>query len=347
MSDEKTPRRIARLTLQDGRPSVTGSAVDVADLHPLAGGASRDSWAFTAVHADGTRERLVMRRDLATTMTGSALTRAQEFTLMQAAHRHGVTCARVRWLCDSHEPLDFPFFIMDFVDGISIGRKVMTSPELAAARTALPQQMARELARIHSLDWQRESLNFLRQPASDTPARDAVSEVYAVLDALNAHILALELALRWCATHAPEPQRITFVHGDFRVGNVLVGPDGLTAVIDWEFAHVGDPAEDLGYLCMRDWRFGSDTLRAIGLTTREAFLVDYEQASGVKVDRSAVDWWEVFGNVRWAAICLSQAQRHLSGADPSVELASLGRRSLDMQAEALALIGRLRAKVTP
>ncbi|MBK9121943.1 MAG: phosphotransferase family protein [Chloroflexi bacterium] len=325
---------------------MVGVSVEVSDLQALAGGASRDSWAFVASYADGTRERLVMRRDLATTMTESALTRAQEFALMQAAYRHDIACARVRWLCDSREPLDFPFFIMDYVEGVSIGRKVMTSPELAAARAVLPQQMARQLARIHSLDWHTEPLAFLRRPSSDNPAQNAITDVYDVLDSLDAHIPALELALRWCVLNVPMPQRITFVHGDFRVGNLLVGPDGLTAVIDWEFAHVGDPAEELGYLCMRDWRFGSDALRAAGLTTREAFLTDYEQASGVKVDRSAVDWWEVFGNVRWAVICLSQAQRHLSGADPSVELASLGRRSLDMQAEALALIKRLPAKVT-
>lgn len=340
-----TPSNLAR-GLSRYLTDITGTVVEVSDLQALAGGASRDSWAFVAAYADGTRERLVMRRDLATTMTGAALTRAQEFALMQAAYRHGVACARVRWLCDSPEPLERPFFIMEYVDGVSIGRKVMTAPELAAARAVLPRQMARQLARIHSLDWQQPTLEFLRRPVSNMPAHDAVADVYDVLDSLDAHIPALELALRWCAVNAPTPQRITFVHGDFRVGNLLVGTEGLTAVIDWEFAHVGDPAEELGYLCMRDWRFGSDSLRAAGLTTREAFLAEYEQASGVQVDRSAVDWWEVFGNVRWAVICLSQAQRHLSGADPSVELASLGRRSLDMQAEALALIERLMKQVT-
>jgi aminoglycoside phosphotransferase (APT) family kinase protein len=323
---------------------VVGSEVEVSDLQALAGGASRDSWSFQASYADGTREKMVMRRDLATTMTDSALTRAQEFALMLAAYRHDVACARVRWLCETSEPLDHPFFIMDYVNGISIGRKVMTAPELAAARTALPQQMARQLARIHSLDWHDDSLAFLRKPMTDSPAREAVAELYDTLDSLGAHIPALELALRWCALNVPQTQRITFVHGDFRVGNLLVGPEGLTAVIDWEFAHVGDPAEELGYLCMRDWRFGSDTLRAAGLTTRDAFLAEYEQAAGISVDRAAVDWWEVFGNVRWAVICLNQAQRHLSGADPSVELASLGRRSLDMQSEALALIRRLQGE---
>ena len=136
--------------------------------------------------------------------------------------------------------------------------------------------------------------------------------------------------------------------GDGRTGgnnafdpNLLVDADGLAAVIDWEFAHVGDPCEELGYLCLRDWRFGNDSLRVGGLSKRETFLQAYEGFSNTQIDRHSVDWWEVFGNVRWAAICLNQAERHLSGRESSVELASLGRRSLDMQAEALSLICEL------
>jgi aminoglycoside phosphotransferase (APT) family kinase protein len=131
---------------------------------------------------------------------------------------------------------------------------------------------------------------------------------------------------------------VTVLHGDFRVGNLLVDTAGLAAVIDWEFGHIGDPIEEIGYLCMRDWRFGNDHLHAGGLCDRERFITAYEYASGTTVDRGAADWWEIIGNIRWGVICLSQAERHLSGRDPSVELASLGRRSAEMQLEALLLI---------
>lgn len=319
----------------------TSQNVVITDVQPLAGGASRDSWAFTAVFAEGNRQRYVLRRDLPTTMNETALTRANEFVMMRAAYDQGVRCAQVRWLCEESAVLGQPFFIMDYIAGISIGRKVMTAPELAEARQALPAQMAEQLSLIHGLAWQSDALGFLAQPKTGNPAREAVADAYRRIDMLGANIPAIEYILRWCDRHAPPPERITFIHGDFRVGNLLIDTNGLSAVIDWEFAHVGDPCEELGYLCLRDWRFGNDALRMAGLSQREPFIQMYERYANVKIDRSAVDWWEVFGNLRWAIICLNQAQRHLSGQDVNVELASLGRRSLDMQAEALALIRRI------
>ena len=337
-ADEIKERVGMYLTAETGRP------VTVIEAQILAGGASRDSWSFSALFTDGSQARFVLRRDLPTTMNESALTRADEFAMMRAAFEHGIKCAQVRWLCEDPEPLGQPFFIMDYVDGVSIGRKVMTAQELAQARQMLPAQMAEQLALIHRLDWKSHALDFLAQPKTINPAREAVANAYGLVDALDANVPALEYILRWCDLHAPAAERITFIHGDFRVGNLLVDSDGLAAVIDWEFAHIGDPCEELGYLCLRDWRFGNDSLRTSGLSQREPFIQMYEQYADISVDRSAVDWWEVFGNVRWAIICLKQAQRHLSGQDPSVELASLGRRSLDMQAEALALIQRINAQ---
>jgi aminoglycoside phosphotransferase (APT) family kinase protein len=315
----------------------TGQSVEIMEMTPLAGGASRDSWAIEAKIGDDV-EKLVLRRDFPTTMNENALTRAQEYRLMQVAHECGVKVARMRWQCDDPTVLGLPFFIMDFVEGVSIGRKVITAPELAKAREVLPEQMAEQLARIHTIDPESHQIDFLQRPRDNNPSLEAVASTYTILDRLGVHVPALEFALRWCERHAPLPQRITFLHGDFRVGNLLVDTGGLAAVIDWEFAHIGDPLEEIGYLCMRDWRFGSDHLRAGGLSDRERFIQAYEHFSGLMVDRSTADWWEIMGNIRWAAICLSQAERHLSGRDPSVELASLGRRSAEMQLEALMLI---------
>jgi aminoglycoside phosphotransferase (APT) family kinase protein len=315
----------------------TGHSVEITRMTPLAGGASRDSWAIEAKIGD-TVEKLVLRRDFPTTMNENALTRAQEYRLMQVASECGVKVARMRWQCDDGAVLGLPFFIMDFVEGVSIGRKVITAPELAKARELLPEQMAEQLARIHTIDVDAHHLDFLQRPRDNNPSFEAVASTYMMLDRLGVHVPALEFALRWCERHRPPPQRITFLHGDFRVGNLLVDTNGLAAVIDWEFAHIGDPLEEIGYLCMRDWRFGNDHLHAAGISDRERFIQAYEEFSGFKVDRSAADWWEIIGNIRWAVICLSQAERHLSGRDPSVELASLGRRSAEMQLEALILI---------
>ncbi|MFW5748723.1 MAG: phosphotransferase family protein [Chloroflexota bacterium] len=317
----------------------TGAEVRITGAKPLAGGASRESWALT-VAIDEVEEALVMRKDMPTTMNEQALTRRQEFTLMQAAYDAGVRVARMRFLCEDPDVLGLPFFLMDFVPGVSIGTKVIRDPALEHARSVLPEQMAEQLAIIHSM--QVDHLDFLQGPPDSlTHAQAVVQATRQVLDDLGLHVPAFEYALRWAEQHAPTDEPLTFAHGDFRIGNLLVDENGLAAVIDWEFAHLGSPAEELGYLCMRDWRFGNDHLHAAGLCPRERLIRAYEAASGRAVDRDAVDWWEIMGNIRWGVICLSQANRHLSGEDPSVELASLGRRSAEMQLEALRLIEKV------
>lgn len=318
--------------------AVSGQTARLTNAIPLSGGASRETWLLD-VTLDGTPHQFVLRRDLPTQMWEGALTRDQEFRVMRAAYDSGVTCARVRWSCEDKTVLGSAFFIMDYVPGESIGRRVITAPDLAEARQRLPEQIAHELAKIHAIDINAHGLDFLpRPPAGQSPAQAVVTSTYALLDELGVHNAAFEVALRWAQQHLPPTHDITFIHGDCRIGNLLVGPQGLTAVIDWEFAHIGDPLEELGYPCMRDWRFGNGRLHFAGLCDRERFLIAYERYSGRTVDRAAVTWWEIMGNIRWGVICLSQAQRHLSGADPSVELASLGRRSVEMQLEALRLI---------
>ena len=320
---------------------VSGSSARVVGAQPLAGGASRDMWVID-VEIDGEALRLVLRRDSATVMYDQALSRASEFRLMQFAHEQGVRVARPRWCCTDPEVLGSPFFLMEYVPGVAIGRKVVGAPELAAARAVLPQQMAEQLARIHQLDPTAHGLDFLpRPPQRMSPVQEVLDQTYALLDALDITNPAFEFALRWAARHAPAANGLTLVHGDFRVGNLIVDADGLAAVADWEFAHLGDPDEELGYLCMRDWRFGVGHLRMGGLSDRETFLRAYEYHSGRAVSREAVDFWELIGNLRWGAICLAQANRHLSGQDQSVEYASLGRRSAEMQYEMLRLIEQM------
>ena len=315
----------------------TGSNVKIENAVPLAGGASRDMWVID-LSIESSHQKLVLRRDTPTTMHEQALSRAQEFAVMQAAFERGVRVARPRWLCDDPSVLGGAFFLMDYIEGIAIGRKVVQMPELAAAREVLPEQMAEQLALIHTL----EPLDFLpRSPEGRSPAQDAVHYCYTVLDTLGIANPAFELALRWADQHAPPCDQPTFVHGDFRLGNLIVNAQGLAAVADWEFAHMGDPMEELGYPCMRDWRFGVGHLRLGGIAEREPFLQAYERHSGRKVNRKAVDFWEFLGNLRWGVICLAQANRHLSGREPSVELASLGRRSAEMQMEMLRLMRQI------
>lgn len=314
----------------------SGASISIDEMMPLPGGASRDTWMLSGVLGNEPVQ-LVLRRDLETSMVDTALSRAEEFQVMQAAFEAGVMVPRPRWHSADATLLGKPFFIMDYVEGVSIGVKVVRAPELEAARQRLPDQLGEQLAQIHML----EPLPFLQgPPAGVSPAQAAVAAVRGMIDHLGIHNPAIELGLVWAEENAPACEQMTLVHGDYRVGNLLVGTEGLNAIVDWEFCHVGDPAEDLAWPCVRDWRFGNGRLHFAGIGERDAFLTAYERASGRRVDRRAVDYWEILGNLRWAATCLSQANRHLSGADPSVELASLGRRSVEMQMEMLRLIGR-------
>ncbi|MEO8609793.1 MAG: phosphotransferase family protein [Chloroflexota bacterium] len=312
--------------------------VDIEALQPLAGGASRDSWLVKAkVGSD--IQQFVLRRDLATTMYDKALARDQEFLVMKAVCESGVLAPRPRWYCLEPAILDQPFFIMDFVDGISIGTQVVNQPELAVARTALPGQMGEQLAKIHALDTTQNKLGFLPHPrVGFSPAQEAIAQIRGMILKLAVHNPVFEFGLRWLQQNAPKTDKPVFLHGDFRVGNFLVGEKGLNGIIDWEFARIGDPLEDLAWPCLRDWRYGNGQLRLGGIGQREPFIQAYERGSGRAIDRKAVDYWEILGNLRWAVTCLSQANRHLSGGDPSVELASLGRRSSEMQFEMLQLI---------
>jgi aminoglycoside phosphotransferase (APT) family kinase protein len=320
---------------------VSGAPATITSVQPLAGGASRDMWLVEAT-LNGKPEKLVLRRDLPTTMLEQALTREQEFKLMQAADESGIKVAKPRYLCTDASVLDAPFFIMNFVEGVSIGRRVVQLPELETAREKLPEQMAEQLAKIHQIDTIKHRLGFLPVPRlAHNPVQEAIQQGRDALKKLSIDHPAFEFALRWAEQHAPKSERTTFLHGDFRIGNLIINEQGLQAVADWEFGHMGDPHEELGYCCMRDWRFGMGKRRVGGVGDREPFLAAYERYSGTRVDRKAVDYWEFLGNLRWAIICMSQANRHLSGREPNVELASLGRRSAEMQFEMLKLIEQM------
>ncbi|NOK62528.1 MAG: phosphotransferase family protein [Chloroflexi bacterium AL-W] len=312
-------------------------------LHPISGGASRETWALDIEVESGSQvghHALIFRMDQASSMNPEALERSEEFALLQVAYAAGVKAPQPRWLDAVGAALGRPFLLMDRVEGESIGPRVVRRPEFAQAREHLPQQMAEQLARIHAIDPTIPKLGFLPRPPEEySPARHAIDGVRQQLDQLGIQRPALEFGLRWLAQHVPRHEEHVLIHGDFRIGNLIVGPEELRAVIDWEFAHVGDPHEDLAWPCVRDWRFGNDTLRVGGVGDVETYVTAYEALSGRTIDRTALHYWEVMGNVRWAATCYVQADRHLSGADPSIELVSLGRRAAEMELEFLTLIG--------
>jgi aminoglycoside phosphotransferase (APT) family kinase protein len=220
------------------------------------------------------------------------------------------------------------WMILDRLDGETIPRKLLRDPEYAGARASLVGQCARALAALHRLT-----------PA-DLPGLaggDQLAQFGEVLHALGTPRPALELALRRLDATRPSEGAPTVVHGDFRTGNLLVDRQGLRAVLDWELAHVGDPLEDLGWFCVRAWRFGSAG-RAGGFGSDDALVTEYERAGGRSVDRTALRWWEAVGTFKWAVMCMLQAASHRSGGRRSVELAAVGRRVCENEWDLLHLL---------
>jgi aminoglycoside phosphotransferase (APT) family kinase protein len=213
------------------------------------------------------------------------------------------------------------------VDGETIPRRILRDPALAPAREGFAVDCGRILAGIASIPLDAVELR----------AADPVTLVEAMLDRTATRRPAFEFALHWLRTHRPPEGRTAVVHGDFRSGNLILGPDGVRAVLDWELAHVGDPREDLGWLCARVWRFGAP-LAVGGMGSIPDLLDAYALHGGDRLEPADLFWWQVLATLRWGAICLEQARVHLAGEYRSVELATIGRRAAEMEYELMRML---------
>jgi aminoglycoside phosphotransferase (APT) family kinase protein len=312
----------------------------VQGLRRLSGGASRITSAFDLETGDGAAPRpLILQMDRSGGAPGRAKARLEE-GLLEAAGRAGVPVPAViaapDWDADpdaAADPLGGAWLVVERLEGETIPRKILRDPEWAVARDALTVQCGSALAAIHTID-----------PATvaGLPPTDPLGDPLALLDTLGEVRPALELGVRWLAAHRPDAgpnaDATVTVHGDFRNGNLLVGPDGLRGVLDWELAHAGDPAEDIGWLCAPAWRFGGPG-EVGGFGTLAELLGAYEEAGGAPVAPERVHWWQVYATVKWAAICALQAWVHLGGMTRSVELAAIGRRVCESEWDLFVLLG--------
>lgn len=304
----------------------------VRGLRRLSGGASGETWSFEAVMPGGQVRRLVLRRP----RPGGVV---PEAAVLRAAAAAGVPVPAVVAAGDDEGPLGAGFLVVEQVDGETIARRILRDEAFAEARRRLVGQCAAALGAIHRM-----------APVPGLPEPDVLAQLDAAVAGFAAAgwpSAAFELALRWLVATRPAPAGRVVVHGDFRLGNFIVGPEGLRAVLDWELAHVGDPVEDLGWLCVRAWRFGNDDRRVAGLGDADELLSAYREASGRTVDPAALRWWEVFGTLKWGVACMVQAQAHLSGASRSVELAAVGRRVAENEWDLLTALAEAGALPPP
>ncbi|MCW2685241.1 MAG: aminoglycoside phosphotransferase [Mycobacterium sp.] len=313
---------------------VLGDDVSVDDLRTLTGGASRTTWAFTARTARGLHALILQtgppdwgHLPLAGAVHAGMELEARVQALAAAA---GAPVPHILVADDSPAALGNPFLICQEIAGQTIARKIARGLD-ETGRAALLQQCAEALARIHRAD-----------PAgADLDQQDQLTEWRSRLDDMHDTTATLEWAFRWLAAHRPPASTTRLVHGDFRMGNLIVDGARLAAVLDWELVHAGDAYEDLAWFCIRAWRFGApEHLGAGGLGSVESFLCAYERASGTTVDRVRFRWWLILATLRWGVICRYQAERHLSGQTPSVELAAIGRRVCETEWDLLDLLDR-------
>jgi aminoglycoside phosphotransferase (APT) family kinase protein len=309
--------------LAAGLAKVLGGDVVVENLRPLTGGASRTTWAFDAV-ADERRPLILRTGPPDEVHAGMEL----EARVQQRAAAAGAPVPHILAADNSPAALGNPYLICEAIEGETIVRRIQRSLDDDGCERLL-QQCAQALAAIHRADPSGAGL-------SDD---DQLTEWRQRLDEMGDTTATFEWAFRWLSAHRPpsSPQRL--VHGDFRMGNLIVDESGLAAVLDWELVHLGEAYEDLAWFCIRAWRFGApEHLGAGGLGSVESFLSAYETAAGTTVDRDAFRWWLTLATLRWGVICRFQAERHLSGQTPSVELAAIGRRVAETEWDVLDLL---------
>jgi aminoglycoside phosphotransferase (APT) family kinase protein len=312
-----------RAALAAGAAAHYGRPVEVDGPLPLLGGSSRELWSFDVL-VEAERHELVLRRD--PPGDDDPARRRREAEALAAAAEHGVPVPRLLWADDELG------LAMARLDGEAIPRRLLRDERYATARERLVDEVARAAAALHAVPL--EEVPSLE--ASLPPAEAAVAGLEADLDRLGEPHPALELGLRWLRRHLPAPVEPGLVHGDLRLGNLLVDEAGLVGVLDWELVHAGDPAEDLGWLCVRSWRFGNDDRPAAGCGTREELLAAYARAGGRAISLEQLRFWEVYGNVRWGVICLVQAQLGLRQG--SLERAAIGRRTCEPEWDLLAMV---------
>ncbi|WP_435950941.1 phosphotransferase family protein [Psychrobacter sp. DM8] len=335
-----TASKITPQAISDFIQQKTGaSKVTVDNLKLLSGGAIQQNWAFDA-HIEGGdmpgRLEGVLRADAP---SGVAIShgRDDEFALFKLMFEAGVRVPEPLWMGDK-DLFDVAFFIMRRVGGTAAAHRLAKDLTLGGDRRKLAQTLGSELAKIHAIRPPQSALSFLEVP-NQPVAKLLIERSRTFLDEHTAPYPTLEWVLCWLEDNQPAQTQLTLCHRDYRTGNYMVDAQGLTGILDLEFADWSDPLEDIGWFCAKCWRFGNDDAEAGGIGTREDFYAGYEQTSNQTIAKDLVHYWEVMAHMNWAIIALQQGARHTSGEELSLELALTGHMVPKLEVEMLKMIG--------
>jgi aminoglycoside phosphotransferase (APT) family kinase protein len=296
----------------------------------LSGGASQETWSLIAIRADGP-ERMILRRMPAGAPIVEKINLETEAALMQAAERAGVPSPHVHYVIAPEDDFGRGFF-MSHVEGEALGRKIVRDEQFAAIRPQLARRAGEILAAIHAIDPGK-----LPELPRVTTERD-VATLFDNYRRWSEPRPVFELAFRWAKERMPRADATPrLVHGDFRNGNMLVKPDGVSAVLDWELAHIGDPMRDLGWICTAAWRYSVIDKPVGGFGAREDLMAGYEAAGGGRVDPQVLKFWELLGSLRWGVMCIGMGHRARQ-SDRPVELSMIGRRTSENEIDLMRLL---------
>jgi aminoglycoside phosphotransferase (APT) family kinase protein len=320
MSDLETA--LNAIAPQLGGTSVTG-------LRRLSGGASQETWAF----ALDTGRPLILRRKPAGagSPTGNANPLATEAALIRAATVQRAPVPEVLYVSDPGSDIG-EAYVMSAVDGETLGKRIAQGEAFAAIRPKLAFQCGEALAKIHAIPL--EGLPDLARSG----ALDELEKYETVYRNLGARRPILEAAFKYLKDRAPTLERPVMLHGDFRNGNIMFHPEtGVAAILDWELVHIGDPAEDMGWLCTASWRFGGGKPVG-GFGDYADLLAGYEAAGGTPIPLERVLYWQMLGSLKWGVMCEGMYASFANGTDPSVERAMIGRRTSECEIDLMALL---------
>jgi aminoglycoside phosphotransferase (APT) family kinase protein len=329
VSDREDHFRFVESRLAELAPALGGTAVS--NLRQLTGGASKETWAFDLEQADARVPLILRRLPPHSAQHEIQMALATEAAVISAAREAGVKVPAVRYLLQAGDRLG-EGFVMERVEGETIPRKIIRDAEFDLVRPKLAYQFGRELARIHRFEGSLPGMRL-------APGSTVLAGLARDLERGSTPRPVFAFALRWLAKNLPaDPPRPRLVHGDFRNGNIIFGPAGIEAVLDWELAHFGDPMEDLGWLFMTPWRFGQIDLPAGGVGTREQVFQGYADGGGT-VEVGRIRFWEIAGSLRWGMNCdYALSRLELQGSAPDIEQAMIARRVSETEIDLLRMI---------
>lgn len=309
-----------------------GSDAGIANVDVATLGASNRTLLFDLHDGRATR-RLVLRQETYRSPVSPFLSPRDQYGIHQVVHRHGLPIPEPVFELDEGDELDRGF-VVACIEGETLPKTLLSDPAFEPARKRFAAQTGEFFARLHGIPV--DELPFLADSADSVDPLAAQMQRY---DSYREYHPGIEVGLRWLEKNRPTRRtKKKLIHGDYRVGNLLLNHRGITGVLDWECSHHGSAMEDMGWVCLRSWRFGNIEKPVGGMGPRSELYAAYEANGGETVDADEVRWWEIFSSLKWAVLNIMQADGHVRGERRSLPFACCGRNAAMIEYDMLMTI---------